>query len=146
MPHIHGNDEKDFTTSAFIVHPIEPKIILLKHNKLRLWLQPGGHVELNETPLQTLHHELEEETGLTPQDYEIIEPTPSPTTSGNNRKIPLPFFINVHPMDNLPTHEHIDLSYVVRAHTDVLTSTPDGASAIGWFTLLEVHKLYDAGD
>ncbi len=52
MPHIH--ELYDFTASAYILHPTESKILLLLHKKLGKWLQPGGHIELSEDPLQAL--------------------------------------------------------------------------------------------
>lgn len=143
MPHIH--DLYDFTASAFILHPTQPKILLLKHKKIGKWLQPGGHIELNENPLQALHHELEEETGLAPADYEIIEPANQPQpVGGTNSVLPLPFYLNEHNFNK--THKHIDMSYLARAKVIKVTDSPDGASAIGWFNSEEIQALFDAGD
>lgn len=140
MPHIH--ELYDFTTSAFIMHPDEPKILLLLHTKLGKWLQPGGHVELHENPLQALHHELDEETGLKPDNYTIIEPADSPTPSGENIKLPLPFYFNEHPMGNQPSHKHIDVCYLAKAKTSRLTDNPDGATKIGWFSKSDIEKIH----
>ena len=141
MAHIH--ELYDFTTSAFVIHPKEPKILLLLHKKLGKWLQPGGHVELNENPLQTLHHEMLEETGLNPTDYVIIEPSESPRPKGNNRPLPLPFYFNEHNFNE--THKHIDICYLAKASITKLTTEPDGASDIGWFTIAQINKHYAAG-
>ena len=48
MAHIH--EKIDFTTSVFIVR--DGKVLLHKHKKLGIWLQPGGHIELDEDPNQ----------------------------------------------------------------------------------------------
>ena len=48
MAHIH--EKIDFTTSVFIVR--NGKVLLHKHKKLGIWLQPGGHIELDEDPNQ----------------------------------------------------------------------------------------------
>jgi 8-oxo-dGTP pyrophosphatase MutT (NUDIX family) len=40
------------------------RVLLLKHKKLGVWLYPGGHMEPNETPLDTALRETEEETGM----------------------------------------------------------------------------------
>jgi 8-oxo-dGTP pyrophosphatase MutT (NUDIX family) len=141
MPHIH--ELKDFTTSAFIMHPTKPELLFLLHRKLGKWLQPGGHVELDENPLQALYHELEEETGLCPDEYAIIEPFEGPRPSGNSIRLPLPLYLNEHPFNE--THNHIDLCYLVRAKTDRLTDNPDGAAAIGWLDLEAIDKLYQEG-
>ncbi|MDQ3093977.1 MAG: NUDIX domain-containing protein [bacterium] len=140
MPHIH--ELKDFTTSAFILHPKEPKLLLLKHIKIGKWLQPGGHIELDENPHQALNHEIEEETGLTPADWMFVDQPDHPRTSGNNITLPLPFYFNEHPMGNLPEHHHIDLTYLLKAKTDKLTDKPDGASEIAWLGMLEIERLH----
>jgi len=142
MAHIH--ELYDFTTSAFIMHPTDPKLLLLHHKKLNSWLQPGGHIELNENPLQALHHELEEETGLTPDMYTILEPADSPKTSGTSVTLPLPFYVSDHRFNDV--HRHIDMTYLVHSNTDTLTTTPDGAHAIKWLTLDEIRQKYKNGE
>jgi 8-oxo-dGTP pyrophosphatase MutT (NUDIX family) len=55
MPHIHtGPGEHDHTASAVIIRNESdgPKVLLHLHKKLNRLLQPGGHVELHETPWQ----------------------------------------------------------------------------------------------
>lgn len=142
MAHIH--ELYDFTVSAFVMHPTEPKLLLIKHKKLGKWLQPGGHIELNEDPLQALHHELEEETGLKPSDYDVLEPAEQPHPAGGNTVLPLPFYFNVH--DYSDTHKHIDITYLAKAKTAKLTDNPDGASAIGWFNITEIHAMFKSGE
>ena len=63
-----NNDlEKHFTASALVIN--NGKVLLLHHKKLGVWLYPGGHIEKNETPDQTVIREVKEETGL---DVEIV--------------------------------------------------------------------------
>ena len=62
-----NNIIKHFTSSALIVH--NEKVLLVYHKKLDVWLYPGGHVEENENPDETLVREVKEETGL---EVEII--------------------------------------------------------------------------
>lgn len=142
MPHIH--ELKDFVVSTFILHPSEPKFLLLKHRKLGKWLQPGGHVELNENPLGALEHEILEETGLTTSDYDFVDQPEQPNVRGCER-IPLPFFFNEHSFADT-NHSHIDLCYLLRAKTEKLTENPDGADDIDWFTLEQIRELYETGD
>jgi 8-oxo-dGTP pyrophosphatase MutT (NUDIX family) len=59
--------EKHFTASALIID--DDKVLLVYHKKLGVWLYPGGHIEKNETPEQTVIREVKEETGL---DVEIV--------------------------------------------------------------------------
>jgi 8-oxo-dGTP pyrophosphatase MutT (NUDIX family) len=137
MPHIH--EEFDFTASAFVLHPTEEKILLLKHRKIGKWLQPGGHVELDENPWQALEHELHEETGLYLKNCTILMQPEQPTARGNT-VLPLPFHFNQHNFND--THKHIDLCYLLRADTDKLTTNPDGADEIAWLSRQEIHKLH----
>jgi 8-oxo-dGTP pyrophosphatase MutT (NUDIX family) len=138
MGHIHGLI--DFTTSGYIVH--KNKVLLLHHKKIGLWLQPGGHIELNEDPLQALLRELQEETGLSATDLEIIDwspnrPADSPDYSGG-KSLPVPFDLNVHNFN--AGHQHIDLGYLVRAKTDHIHLEAEAAHSIGWFTKSQMRQ------
>lgn len=142
MPHIHK--DYDFTVSAFVLHPSEPRLLFLLHRKLGAWLQPGGHIELNEDPLMALHHELEEETGLHPEEYTFIEQENYLTVISSSLKtLPRPFYFNVHNYND--THKHIDIMYLLQAHTDRLTDNPDGAEKIAWLSTEDAAKLHNAG-
>ena len=48
MPHIH--EKIDFDSDVFIVH--DNKVLLRKHDKYKMWLAVGGHIELDEDPNQ----------------------------------------------------------------------------------------------
>lgn len=50
------------TASAFLFH--QGKVLLVKHQKLKQWLGPGGHLEENELPHEAAVREFLEETGL----------------------------------------------------------------------------------
>jgi 8-oxo-dGTP pyrophosphatase MutT (NUDIX family) len=53
------------TASAWVTDPSRQKALLLHHKKLDIWVQPGGHVESNDTSLPAASlRELREETGL----------------------------------------------------------------------------------
>lgn len=147
MPHIH--DLYDFTASAFILHPTEPKIALLMHKKLFKWLQPGGHVELDEDPLQALEHELAEETGLRLANCEIIQPADQPTArigDKHHKTLPLPFHFNVHDFYDDGSHRHIDLEFLVRANTEKLSPAEGESQDIAWFTVDEIRELNKKGE
>ncbi len=86
-------------------------ILMLKHKKLGVWLYPGGHLEQNETPIDTALRETFEETGL---KVRILD-------AGKNKKIkdkvawepPSPLTIM---LERVPykdgTHLHFDLVYL----------------------------------
>lgn len=136
MPHIH--ELYDFTASAFVLHPTEPKLLLLMHKKLNKWLQPGGHIELDEDPIEGLAHELTEETGLVLGNCTIIEPAEQPKVRGS-KTLPLPFHLNVHGFDE--KHKHIDLAYVVRANTDKITPQAGESQQFGWFNIAQITEM-----
>lgn len=142
MGHIH--ELYDFTTSAFIVN--EGRILLQHHVKIGKWLQPGGHIELDEDPIQALYREIKEESGLTKENLEIIETakdTRQQSKSGNNRVLPLPFDMNVHPFNE--THQHIDICYLMRSNTETVRPEEGKAHDIGWFTLEGIAAMRDDG-
>lgn len=136
MPHIH--DLYDFTVSAYIVHPIEPKICLHLHKKFNKWMQIGGHVELNEDPLEALTHEMEEEAGLHRDKYKILQLFDQPQGSGY-KQLPLPININVHPIEGV--HQHIDIVYLVRSKVTVFKPQPNESQDIRWFTREQIEEL-----
>lgn len=56
--------EKHYAASAYIIDPITKKILLVKHKDMNKWVQPGGHIEDNETPEEAALREAYEETGI----------------------------------------------------------------------------------
>tara|TARA_B110000438_G_scaffold288382_1_gene321768 strand:- start:2590 stop:3042 length:453 start_codon:yes stop_codon:yes gene_type:complete len=46
------------------MHPDLDMILLHWHPKVKSWLPPGGHIEINETPYEAAKREVFEETGL----------------------------------------------------------------------------------
>ncbi|MBR2587630.1 MAG: NUDIX domain-containing protein [Bacilli bacterium] len=55
---------KHFCASVFVINPLNKKILLVKHGDYDKWLQPGGHIEEDETPEDAAKREIYEETGL----------------------------------------------------------------------------------
>jgi ADP-ribose pyrophosphatase YjhB (NUDIX family) len=60
MPHLH--EKLDFVSDVFIVH--ENKVLLRKHDKYKIWLSVGGHIEAGEDPTEAAIREVKEEVGL----------------------------------------------------------------------------------
>lgn len=138
MPHIH--DLYDFTASALIIH--KNRILLLHHKKLDTWLQPGGHIELNEDPEETLWREIKDETGLTKNHLTIIEPLVNRPRTSDSKQLPLPFDMNVFNYGDHPTHKHIDICYLLISDTDQIKVSSE-SNDIKWFTESELDKMQD---
>lgn len=115
----------------YIVH--KGKVLLHLHKKLGKWLQPGGHIELDEDPNQTAIREAKEETGL---DVELVGNPRLPELKGNPTDLIPPRFLNRHPFNT--EHEHIDLSYFGRVVGGTLHA--EEGTPIRWFTKEEIEQ------
>jgi 8-oxo-dGTP pyrophosphatase MutT (NUDIX family) len=95
-------------------------VVLLKHKRLGLWLQPGGHVDPGETPWRGALREAREETGLDVAFADLA-------ADG----VPPLIHVDVHPGGR--GHTHLDLRYLVWAG-DSDPCPPEGESQeIAWF-------------
>jgi ADP-ribose pyrophosphatase YjhB (NUDIX family) len=111
MPHVH--ERIDFTVEVFCVHA--QRVLLRRHDKFRVWLGVGGHVELDEDPCETAHREVREEVGL---EIELpgATPVPSDPRAGEYCQLVPPVFLHRHRVS--AEHEHIVLTYFARAVSD----------------------------
>ena len=131
MAHVH--EKIDFTASVFIVHG--DKVLLHMHKKLGIWLQPGGHVELHEDPIEAVMREAKEESGL---DVELVGKAPeSMETKFGARELMAPRYMNRHFFDEAHTHEHIDMVYFARAKSDAAVPE-EGGGEVRWLTKEEL--------
>lgn len=64
--------ERQYCASAYTIDFKEKQILLMYNKKLNKWLQPGGHIEGFETPIETAIRETFEETGI---NIKVIGPT-----------------------------------------------------------------------
>ncbi len=51
-----------YTAAGILIN--DDKVLLVKHKKLGIWLNPGGHIEPNELPHLAAEREFFEETGV----------------------------------------------------------------------------------
>lgn len=113
MAHIHTRPgQHDHTASAFIVRTDlgEPKLMLHLHKKLGVYLQFGGHIELDETPWQAICHELVEESGYDISQLKILQPKHRIDKLDKSKMHPIAFCHNTHNIDE--AHLHTDLDYL----------------------------------
>ena len=119
-------DPVHVTASAIVVGV--RGVVLHRHKRLGLWLQPGGHIEPGEWPCDAARREAFEETGLRAE-----HPADGPQL----------VHIDVHPGPR--GHTHLDVRYLLEA-PDVEPSPPPGESPeVGWFGWDDAIALADDG-
>jgi 8-oxo-dGTP pyrophosphatase MutT (NUDIX family) len=128
---------RHFTASA-IVFDDRDRVLLVHHNKLGMWLYPGGHIDPNEDPAQAAVREVHEETGI---HVEVITGSlfQHPAVTSH----PTPFAIIEMPIKDAKVgpHHHIDMVYLCRAATTDLTHQPAEVGGCTWVPVAEVATL-----
>lgn len=79
------------TTCAVLV--VKNKVLLVKHKKLGIWLNPGGHIEDNELPHAAAEREFWEETGLRVRAVKLDQ---LEDQSADSTYLPNPILTNLH--------------------------------------------------
>lgn len=140
MSHIH--EKIDFTVEVFIVH--KNKVLLRMHDKYKIWLSVGGHIELDEDPVQAVIREVKEEVGL---DVKIAGEALGPLSgSKENREytylIP-PRYLGRHPVFGTKNHEHINFVYFATSQSDSITESKNNheRSQTRWATMDELKTM-----
>lgn len=120
-------DPMHVTGSAVIAGP--RGVLLHRHKRLGLWLQPGGHLDLHESPWEAAMREAEEETGL------AFEPWLSP---------PPLLHMDVHRAGD--EHIHLDLRYALRpCGGEEPAPGPDESPEVRWFPWPDAIAIADPG-
>lgn len=104
-----------FTASAFVYST--EGFLILEHLKLKKWVQPGGHIDPGENPLEAAVRECVEETGITPK---VVAPANMMT----------PIHLDAH--DAGPHHRHLDVRYLMEAEPLVPTPPPEESQKVAW--------------
>ena len=119
--HVHDHH---VTASAFVLS--SRGVILHRHRRLHIWVQPGGHVDAGESPLQAAVRETLEETGL----------------DAHHTRPPTLFHVDRHPGPR--GHTHYDLRYVLLARP-LDPSPPAGESPdVHWFDFAHARERCEA--
>jgi 8-oxo-dGTP pyrophosphatase MutT (NUDIX family) len=103
---------RHFTATTYVVRGDET--LLHDHERLDLWLPPGGHVDRDELPHEAALREVREETGLRVDLVAAVDDI----AGADVRSIPKPQHlqladVNVH--DGEVGHQHVDLVFYARA-------------------------------
>lgn len=138
---------KHDTASAFVFHhdpDLGWRVGLIKHPLFGVWMQPGGHVEDDETPFEAALREAREETGLDRLRLLDVHTPPFLATTATTIPMPLPVWVREHPVphgDNhvRDAHVHIDFKFLAIAESDVPTDVPD--HPFEWFDRGRITEL-----
>ena len=114
-----GSDLTHVTGSGIVVGP--RGVVLLQHKRLGIWLQPGGHIDADETPWGAALRESREETGL-----EV-------SFAGSVDSDGVPGLVHVDVHEGGRGHTHLDLRYLIDGGA-ADPDPPEGESQhIDWF-------------
>ena len=120
------------TASAIVLTDDHRRVLLHKHKRLGLWLQPGGHIDEGELPWQAALRETVEETGL-----------PAYLRGEFGDEGPPLVHVDVHPGPR--GHTHLDLRYLVESPM-VPPAPPEGESPdVKWFLWHNAVDLAEPG-
>lgn len=146
------------TAAGCLIH--QNKVLLVKHKKLGFWLNPGGHIELNELPHQTAEREFWEETGVRVTAYD----PQLPQVHDGSEYMPNPFLTNLHWISQENYHyrlngtqrssqterdwqrgceQHLNFIYLVKPvdRTVKFAKNVEETDGIAWFSLEELAEL-----
>lgn len=133
MPHIH--EKIDFTVEVFIVY--KDKVLLRMHDKYKIWLSVGGHIELDEDPVQAAIREVKEEVCL---DINIVGEVPV-FDDDDYSYLQSPRYLGKHLVND--THQHIVFVYFATTNTDITKESDNEheRSEIKWVTKDELASM-----
>jgi 8-oxo-dGTP pyrophosphatase MutT (NUDIX family) len=126
---------RHFVATVYVV--ADGATCLHEHDRLGMWLPPGGHIDRDELPHEAALRECREETGL---DVELVAPE-GDLESETVESIPEPQHllledIDVHP-DGHVSHQHVDFVFYGRARSRTIDPDGDDEADPGeweWFT------------
>ncbi len=117
------------TASAFVVDPGLERVLLVHHDKLDRWVQPGGHVEITDIDHQSAaRREVAEECGITDL-----------TTLGV-------VDLDIHDFPRrgeTPAHLHFDLRWAFRSHHHLI-GAGDGVRGVRWASFDEATTMEES--
>ncbi|CDZ81165.1 putative DHNTP pyrophosphohydrolase [Candidatus Rubidus massiliensis] len=131
--------ERQFTASTYIID--NQKVLLIYHKKIRKWLPPGGHLEINETPCDAAKREALEETGIA---VEFIKQENVWVNQNNANSFARPYLClleEIPPHITTPAHQHIDFVYVARPLRSNFSPISPEDQILRWFDLDQIEGL-----
>ncbi|MEF8886244.1 MAG: NUDIX hydrolase [Haloarculaceae archaeon] len=120
---------RHFVATVYVVN--DGATALHRHDKLGMWLPPGGHIDRDETPHGAARREVREELGL---DIDLVAPqdgVDSPTVES----IPKPqhFLLeDINTCGDEVGHQHIDFVFYGRVGSRDIDPGPGEQPATDW--------------
>ena len=126
-----GNCLAHMTASAWVVNPGRTKVLMVYHNIYKSWSWLGGHADNEQDLLQVAVREVKEESGLArvrpvSEDIYSLEVL---TVDGHEKR-----------GQYVPSHIHMNVTYLLGAMDHELRQKPDENSGVAWFTPEEALK------
>lgn len=113
------------TASAWVLSPDRRQVVMVYHNLYRSWSWTGGHADGDRDLLAVARREVTEETGL--DRLELLQPgifsLECLTVEGHEKR-----------GQYVPSHLHMNVTYLLRALDRELRQKPDENSGVAWFT------------
>ena len=130
---------RHFTATGYLIW--DRGVFLHRHPKIGLWLPPGGHVEINEDPVEAVLREIKEETGLVASICE------EPPFENMNFDYPIPITPPRHILEEhiddpiVGFHHHIDMIYYCKP-IDTIEALHQGWKLFSDVELKKTLELY----
>ena len=113
------------TASAWVVSPDRTQVLMAYHNLYDSWSWLGGHADGDRDLLAVAMREVTEETGL--RQLELLHPgifsLECLTVDGHEKR-----------GQYVPSHIHMNVTYLLGARDRALRQKPDENSGVAWFT------------
>ena len=122
---LRKNTMAHMTASGWVISPDGRHVVMVYHNIYNSWSWTGGHADGEEDLLAVALREAAEETGLKklrsvmdgPVSLECL------TVDGHEKR-----------GEYVPSHLHLNVTYLLQAEDEDLQEKPDENSGVGWFT------------
>jgi 8-oxo-dGTP diphosphatase len=132
-----------FTASGVVIE--QGHILLVHHKRIGAWVPPGGHIEPDELPEETVVREILEETGLS---VAVIAQRWAPNDDPDAFFLPQPLFVQaVLAVEKGQRFYHVDMAYLCRCTESstsgtlpALAKTPEVKES-RWVKLTELETL-----
>lgn len=141
MLHIHTQPGHiDSIAEVFCV--FQGKVLFRLHEKYGIWIAPGGHIELDETPEGAAVREVKEEIGLDVVLWDASRPDgfpECPSVLSGCQELIVPAFMNIHSINS--EHRHIAFVYFGTVKTNEIVE-PDNheKAATRWLTAEQIRS------